>query len=98
MEDRTTEIVGGYFTVSLEVEEDLLDIIADMGGFLTILSTTVKLVGGNIDKIIQEHEDKENQLNNEIMEDINDDFEDAMNNEDNVDPAAEPVQSTSSSK
>lgn len=97
MEDRATEIIGGYFTISLEVEEDLLQVLAEMDGFLTILSTNVKLVGGNIDRLIQEHIDKENKMDNNILEDINDDFEDAMNTEDNVDPA-EPVQSTSSSK
>jgi hypothetical protein len=103
MENIETDVIGGYFIVTLEVEEDLLDIIARMNGKLTILSANIMLVGGNIDKIIQDIEDKETALDAQALEFSNDDFEDAedteepMNTEDPVDPAIQCNPPSSSS-
>ena len=51
MEDKT-DIVGGYFTLSIEVEEELMPVLARLDGILQILSTSIKLVGGGIENAI----------------------------------------------
>ena len=53
MEDKA-DIIGGYFTLSIEVEEELIPVLARLDGTLQILATTIKLIGGGIDKAIEE--------------------------------------------
>lgn len=98
MENMDTEIIGGYFIITLEVEEDLLEIIARMNGSLTILSANIKLVGGNIDKVIQDISDKEAALDAQALEFSNDDFEDAEENEQPMNTDEPDVDSANPSK
>ena len=82
MEDKA-DIIGGYFILSIEVEEDLIPVLARLNGNLRILSTTIKLVGGGIDKAIEE-------LNTPNINLVNDDYEE--DNADDIDPTvSEPV-------
>jgi hypothetical protein len=53
MEDKA-DIIGGYFTLSIEVEEELMPVLAELNGTLQILSTSVRLIGGGIDKAIED--------------------------------------------
>ena len=72
MEDKT-DIVGGYFTLSIEVEEDLMPVLARLDGALTILSTTIKLVGGGIDKAIEDLNAPPTDINTDDFPNLHDD-------------------------
>lgn len=50
MTDKKTDIINGFFNITIEIEEELLPVLAILGGKLRILSTTLNLVGGGLDK------------------------------------------------
>ena len=50
MTDKKADVTNGYFNITIEVEEELLPVLAIMGAKLRILSTTLHLVGGGLDK------------------------------------------------
>ena len=54
MED-PQDIIKGYFPIVLEIDESLGPALGKMGGVLTILSATLRLVGGGIEKYISDH-------------------------------------------
>ena len=58
MED-PEDIKGGYFPIVLELDECLGPALGKLGGILTILSATLRLVGGGIEKFISDHKEAE---------------------------------------
>lgn len=52
--EHSQEIVRGYFPLVIETEESLAPALGRLNGVLTILSSTLRLVGGGIEKSIAE--------------------------------------------
>ena len=59
MVDKKVDVVNGYFNITIEVEEELLPVLALMDAKLRILSTTLNLVGGGLDKHLADVKAKE---------------------------------------
>ena len=57
--DRAKEVTQAYFYVSLEVEENMVSRLAAKGGIIMIGPNALEILGGGIEKAIEEHEKKQ---------------------------------------
>ena len=64
--DRTKEVNQGYFFVTLEVEENMVSRLAAKNGLIMIGPNALEIVGGGIEKAIEEYEKKQTEQTEEM--------------------------------